>query len=110
MWVCLVSGPNASSFYVRFPFQQTSDNEEMVNEIERRVQSLSGVLASPVSEDDDMEKRRRAKLRRFVPVRIYINLLIPLSGGSRGLSRGSNRSPNNVLWLGSCATSITRRP
>ena len=37
-------------------------------EIERRVQSLSGVLASPVREDDYPEKGRRVELRRFVPV------------------------------------------
>lgn len=30
------------------------------------MQSLSGVLASPVSEDDYAEKGRRAELRRFV--------------------------------------------
>jgi len=36
----------------------------MVNEIEQRVQSLSGVLASPTSEDDYAEKGRREELRR----------------------------------------------
>ena len=75
---------NTSSF---FPcFQQTSDNAEGMKDIERRVQSLSGVLASPVSEDADAEKERRAVLRRFVLVRIYVNSLTPLSGGSRGSS------------------------
>lgn len=34
--------------------------------IERRVQLLSGLLASPVSEDDYAEKGRRVELRRFV--------------------------------------------
>jgi hypothetical protein len=37
------------------------------------VQSLSSVLASPISEDDHAEKRRRVELRRFVLVRIYTN-------------------------------------
>ena len=46
--------------------QQTSDNAEMVEEIEKRVQSLSGVLASPASEGDYAEKGRRTELRRFV--------------------------------------------
>ena len=68
------------------PLQQTSDNVEGVKEIERRVQSLSGVLASPVSEDDYAEKGRRVELRRFVSVRVYDGLLIPLSGSLKGLS------------------------
>ena len=45
-----------------------SDNAEGVRDIERRVQSLSGVLASPVGEDDYAEKGRRVELWRFVPV------------------------------------------
>jgi len=49
-----------------------------VKEIERRVQSLASVLASPVSEDDCAEKGRRIELRRLVPLQIRINLLIPL--------------------------------
>jgi len=40
---------------------------ESVKEIEQRVESLSGMLASPVGEDDHTEKGRRAKLQRFVP-------------------------------------------
>jgi hypothetical protein len=59
---------NASSSFLRLPLQQTSDNAENVEEIERRVHSLSGVLASPVSEDDYAEKGRREELRRFVHV------------------------------------------
>jgi hypothetical protein len=43
-----------------------SDNIEKVEEIKRRVRSLSGVLASPVSEDDYTEGVRRGVLRRFV--------------------------------------------
>jgi len=50
------------------------------------VQSLYGVLASPISEDDHAENARRAELRRFVFIQIRINLLIPLSGGLMGLS------------------------
>ena len=70
---------------VRFSLQQASDNVEKVKEIERRAQSLSGVLASPASEDDYVEKGRRVELQRFVLVQIHISLLIPLSGSSRGL-------------------------
>ena len=68
---------NASSSFVCFPLQQTSDNVEGVKEIERRVQSLSGMLVSPVSEDDRAEKGRRIELQRFVLIRMYISLLIP---------------------------------
>ena len=49
-----------------FLLQQTSDNAEMVKEMERRVWSLSGVLDSPVSENDYAEKGRRVVLRRSV--------------------------------------------
>jgi hypothetical protein len=42
------------------------DNEEKAKEIERRVQSLSGVLASPVNEEDYAEKGRRVELWRYV--------------------------------------------
>jgi hypothetical protein len=90
-----------------FLLQQTSDNAENVKELERRVHSLSGMLASPVSEDDYAEKTRRVVLRRFVPLRTYVNLLIPLSGSSRRLSRNLNRSPTNMGLSGSYATSIT---
>jgi len=51
-----------------FPFQQTSENAGVVKEIERRVQSLSSVLTSPVGEDDYTEKGRRVDLQRFVLV------------------------------------------
>ena len=37
-----------------------------MKEVERRVESLSGMLISPVGEDDDAEKGRRAELWRFV--------------------------------------------
>jgi hypothetical protein len=43
-----------------------SENAEKVKEIERRAYLLSGVLASPVSEDDYVEKERRVELLRFV--------------------------------------------
>jgi hypothetical protein len=72
MWVCPVRELNTSSSFAYFLLQQTSDNAEGVKEIERRVQSLSGVLTPPVSEDDYAEKGRRVVLRRFVLVRIYI--------------------------------------
>ena len=66
--MCPVHEPNTSLSSVRFSLQQASDNAEKVKKIERRVQSLSGVLASPVSEDDYAEKGRRMELRRFVLV------------------------------------------
>jgi len=50
----------------RFSLQQTLDNMNIMEEIEQRVHSLSGVLASPVGEDDYAEKGRRVELRRFV--------------------------------------------
>jgi hypothetical protein len=107
MWVCAVRESNTS---LSFPLQQTSDNAENVNEIQRRVHSLSGVLASPVNEDDYAEKGRRVELRRFVLVRIYIGLLIPLSGSSRGSSRSLNLSPTNMHLLGSYAASTLLKP
>jgi len=69
---------NTSLILCLFPpcFQQTSDNAENVKEMERRVQSLSGALASPVNEGDYAEKWRRVVLRRFVLARIYFVLLI----------------------------------
>ena len=38
----------------------------MIKGMEQRVQSLSGVLASPASDGDYVEKGRRVALRRFV--------------------------------------------
>jgi hypothetical protein len=110
MWVCAVRELNTPSPFPRFSLQQTSDNAENVKEIERRVHSLSGVLGSPVNEDDYAEKGRRVELRRFVLVRIYISLLIPLSGSSRGSSRSLNRSPTNMRLSGSYAASTTPKP
>ena len=66
-----------------FSLQQTSDNAEGMKEIEGRVQSLSGVLASPADENDYAEKARRVELRRYVSLQMYISLLIPLSGSLR---------------------------
>ena len=48
---------------------------QKVKEIEQRVHLLSGVLASPVSEDDHAEKGRRVELQRFVPLQVYVNLI-----------------------------------
>ena len=81
-----------------------------MKEIERRAQSLSGVLASPVGEDDYAEKGRRVILRRFVIVQVYNNLLIPLSGSSRVLSLSLSHSPINMRSLGSYATPIMPEP
>ena len=79
---------------------------EGVKEIRRRAWSLSGVLASPVRENDYAEKARRVELQRYAPVRRYDDLINPLSGDSRGLSRGLNRSLTNMRSLGSYATSM----
>jgi hypothetical protein len=106
MCVCRAREPNTSSSSACFSPQQTSDNAEKVKEIERRAQSLSGVLASPASDDDHVEKGRRLELQRFVLVQIYTNLLNSLSGSSRELSRGSNRSLTNMHFFSSYATSI----
>ena len=46
-----------------------SDNTESVKGIERRLQSLYGILASPAREGDYAEGARRVELRRFVLVR-----------------------------------------
>ena len=77
-----------------------------MKEIERRVRSLSGVLASPVNENDYAEKGRRVELRRFVLAYMYIHFL-SLSGSSRGLSRSLNHFRTKMHLLGSYATSIT---
>ena len=58
--------PSTSSPFACVLPQQTMDNVDGVKVIERRVQSLSGVLVSPVCEDDYAEKGRRMELRRFV--------------------------------------------
>ena len=77
MHVCPVCELNVSSSFTCPLLQQTADNTNNVKEIERRVQSLAGVLASSVSEDDCAEKGRRIELRRFVLPQIHISLLIP---------------------------------
>ena len=46
--------------------QQTTANAQQIRDIEERVQSLSGVLASPICDEDSEEKGRREALRRFV--------------------------------------------
>ena len=47
--------------------QQTTANEQQIKDIEERVQSLAGVLTSPICDQDSEEKARREALRRFVP-------------------------------------------
>jgi len=81
-----------------------------VKDIDRRVQLLCGVLASPASEDDFAEKERRAELRRFVFIQMYINLLIPLSGGLMGLSQSSNNSMKNTHFSNSYGMLRTPKP
>ena len=47
--------------------QQTTANAQQIRDIEERVQSLSGVLASPICDEDNEGEARREALRRFVP-------------------------------------------
>ena len=49
-----------------FSLQRAVENTDAVKEIEQRVHLLSGILASPVREDDRAEKARRIELRMFV--------------------------------------------
>jgi len=67
-----------------------------MKDIERRVQLLYGVLASPVRQDDYAENARRVELRRFVLIYKHVNLLILLPGSSTGLSQNLNRSLKNT--------------
>jgi len=108
--VCHVYELNTFSSFHYFLPQQTSDNTENVKDIERRVQSLYGVLASPASEDDFAEKARRVELRRFVFIQMHINLLIPLSGGLMVLLQSSNHSLRNTRFSNSYGTLITPKP
>jgi len=101
---------NTFSSFDHFLPQQTSDNTENVKDIERRVQSLYGVLASPTSEDDFAEKARRVELRRFVFIQMHINLLIPLSGGLMGLSQSLNHSVKNTHFSNSYGMLRTPKP
>ena len=50
-----------------------------MKEIERKVQSLSVVLISPVDNHDYREKGRRVELRRFALVWIFYPFAYPLS-------------------------------
>lgn len=45
--------------------QQTAANSDQIADIEKRVQSLSEILASPVDDQDSEERLRREALRRF---------------------------------------------
>ena len=99
---CLINDPNTSLSCNYLLFQQASDNVGSVKDIEQRVQSLSGVLASPASEDDYAEKARRIQLQRFGFIHMYVDLLIHLSGSLRGSSRSLNHSPTNMYLLVSC--------
>ena len=46
--------------------QQTTANADQIKEVEERVQSLGGILAYPVGDQDREEKARRDTLKRFV--------------------------------------------
>jgi len=93
---CPVCEPNTFSFFDCLLLQQTSDNAVNMRDIERRVQSLYGVLASPVGEDDHAENARRVELRRFVLVYMHVRLLISPPGSSTGLSQSLNHSLKNT--------------
>jgi len=111
---CDVSAPRLRTenilIFVHFLLQQTSDNLDKIKEIERRAHSLSGVLASPASEDDYEEKERRVVLQGFVLVWVYVNLLIFLIGSSRELLQNLNLSVTNTSSLGSYTMLIMPRP
>ena len=47
--------------------QQTAANAQQIRDIEERVQSLAGVLTSPICDGDSEEKARREALHGFVP-------------------------------------------
>ena len=85
MWACLFNSPDTSSFLTHFLHQQTEDNTNNMKEMEQRVLSLSGVLTSPVGEDDYAEKWRRSVLRRSVLIWARIGLLIHILGSLKGL-------------------------
>jgi len=98
---------NTSSSFTCFLLQQASDNVDTVKGIERRVQLLSGVLASPVSEDDYAEKARRVELQKFVPSCANMcHVAYPLSGSLRGLSQSLNHYLTSTRLLGSYAMLI----
>ena len=46
--------------------QQTIANVKQIKDIEDRIEPLSGILASPVGDQDTDEKARRTTLRKFV--------------------------------------------
>jgi len=46
--------------------QQTTANAEQVREIEGRIESLAGILASQDGDQDSREKARKETLRKFV--------------------------------------------
>ena len=73
-----------------------------MKDIERRVQSLHGVLAAPAREDDYAENARRVELWRFVLVWTHFDLLILFPGSSTGLSQNLGHSPRNTHFSTSC--------
>ena len=78
MWAYLLNDPDASSSFTCFLPQQTEDNKNIMKEMDQRVLSLSGVLASPVGEDDYAEKWRRSVLRRFVLIDGHTSVYLPM--------------------------------
>ena len=78
-----------------------------MKDIEQRVQSLYGMLASPAREDDHAENTRRVELRRFVLAYQHAGLLISLPGSLTGLSQSLNRSLKNICFSGSCGMLTT---
>ena len=81
-----------------------------MKEIQQRVQSLSGLLASPVDEDDYAEKGRRVELLRFASS--YTNtdqLTYLLSGSLKGSLQNLNHLPNKIWSLGSFAMPLMPR-
>ena len=71
--MCHVYELKTLSKFAHFPLQRAADNAEAVKDIEQRLHSLSGLLTSPASEDDYVEKARRMELQRFVRVQTSIS-------------------------------------
>ena len=85
------------------------ENAGAVKEIEQRVHSLSGILASPVREDDHVEKARRIELQRFVLIIYVYQQAHALPENSRGFSQSLNLYPTKMLFLDFCATPIMQK-
>ena len=80
--------------------QQTVANGDQIREVERRIQSVSGILSHPVGEHDSEEKTRREGLKKFElpPSRNTDTFLIALVfvGSWPESSQSLDRSLNSI--------------